>query len=90
VLEKAISLQLIDENTGETLLQAFDLQHDLTQVIRICVTGVLKPETATEGLKRRLAESGQAPNMDVLEAGLRESQAAVLKAFKELLGHTDA
>lgn len=90
VLEKATSLGLIDANTGETLLQAFDLQHDLIQVIRICVTGVLKPETATEGLKRRLAESGQAPNLDVLEAGLRESQAAVLAAFNQILGLTEA
>ncbi|MEQ9518997.1 MAG: bifunctional [glutamine synthetase] adenylyltransferase/[glutamine synthetase]-adenylyl-L-tyrosine phosphorylase [Parvibaculum sp.] len=90
VLERAAALQLVDANTGEILLQAFDLQHDLIQVIRICVTGTLKPETATEGLKRRLAESGQAPNLDVLEAGLRESQAFVLAAFHKLLGHIDA
>ncbi|MEQ9144400.1 MAG: bifunctional [glutamine synthetase] adenylyltransferase/[glutamine synthetase]-adenylyl-L-tyrosine phosphorylase [Parvibaculaceae bacterium] len=86
VFERAAALGLLAPETAAELISAFDLQHDLTQVVRICVTGVLKPETATEGLKRRLAEGGQAPDFAVLEASLREAQQEVLAHFRDLVG----
>lgn len=86
VFERAAALGLLAPETAATLVSAFDLQHDLTQVVRICVTGVLKPETATEGLKRRLAEGGQAPDFAVLEASLRDAQQQVLAHFRDLVG----
>lgn len=86
VFERAAALGLLAPEAAATLVSAFDLQHDLTQVVRICVTGVLKPETATEGLKRRLAEGGQAPDFAVLEASLREAQQEVLAHFRDLVG----
>lgn len=85
VFERAAALKLLDLDTASLLLEAFDLHHDLVQVIRICVEGVVKLETATQGLRTRLAQAGKAPNVAVLEATLKEAQSNVLSIFSRLI-----
>jgi [glutamine synthetase] adenylyltransferase / [glutamine synthetase]-adenylyl-L-tyrosine phosphorylase len=87
VFEKAVALKFLEADAASTLLEAFDLQHDLVQVARICVEGVVKPETATEGLKIRLAQAGKAPNIAILEATLKDAQADVVEAFSTIVAN---
>ena len=85
VFERAAELKLLAPDVASALVQAFDLHHELVQVIRICVSGVVKLDTATEGLKIRLAQAGEAPDVGVLEATLKEAQATVLETFTKLI-----
>ncbi len=85
VFTKAAQLDLISDAMMERLQAAFDLQHDLTQIMRICVTGNLKPDTATESLKMRLAQAGNAPDFGVLQASLMEAQSDVLEAYAGII-----
>jgi len=79
-------LGLLSQDVADRLITAFDFQHDLTHVLRICVTGTLKPESATESLKTRLAQAGNAPDFAILEASLRDAQADVLSIYSDIIG----
>ena len=85
VFGRAAEKGMLAPDVAATLVAAFDLQHDLIQIIRICVTGTLNPDAATEGLKTRLAQGGQAPDFAVLEATLREAQQQVATAFSDII-----
>ncbi|HEX7777462.1 MAG TPA: bifunctional [glutamine synthetase] adenylyltransferase/[glutamine synthetase]-adenylyl-L-tyrosine phosphorylase [Parvibaculum sp.] len=76
---------LIPSETADRLIAAVDLTLNLTQVVRICVEGVFKPEEATPGLKALLARAGNAPDFSALEAQLRETQAGVHKLFDSIV-----
>ncbi len=86
VFTKAAELGLLSQSKADGLQAAFDLQHDLTQILRICVTGDVSPDTATESLKMRLAQAGNAPDFTVLLASLNEAQADVVNAYGEIIG----
>ena len=86
VFTNAARLGLLNQGLADRLQAAFDLQHDLTHILRICVTGNLAPDTATESLKMRLAQAGNAPDFAVLEASLADAQADVLDAYAEIIG----
>ena len=70
----------------EILRSAARLYHDLTQVIRLCVTGKFNPETAGEDLRRVMARAGDAPDFSALEARVRETQGEVRRVFGALVG----
>ena len=76
---------LIPSATADLLISALDLTLNLTQVVRICVEGIFKPEEATPGLKALLARAGNAPDFSTLEAQMRESQAEVFAAFGRIV-----
>ena len=86
VFERAAEKGMLSPDVAAVLVTAFDLQHDLVQIIRICVTGTLNPDMASEGLKTRLAQGGQAPDFAVLEATLKEAQRDVAVAFADIIG----
>jgi glutamate-ammonia-ligase adenylyltransferase len=71
---------------AEVLRPAVRLYHDLTQVLRLCVTGPFNPKTASAGLLRLLARAGDVPDFATLGADLIETQARVRKCFEGLLG----
>lgn len=77
--------RLLSPSQADTLISAIDLNLNLTQIIRICVEGVFKPEEATSGLKALLARAGNAPDFPALEAQLRESQAEVRELFEAVI-----
>ena len=76
---------LLPAETASMLVDAISLTHNLTQVVRICIEGDFKAEEATPSLKGLLARAGNAPSFDILEAQLRETQAAVFAAFNEIV-----
>jgi glutamate-ammonia-ligase adenylyltransferase len=85
VLDKAARLGVLTPSDLEVLRPAARLYHDLTQILRLCVSGKFKPETAGEDLLRVLARAGDAPDFSSLEARVRETQAEVRRVFREVV-----
>ncbi|MGH6776777.1 MAG: hypothetical protein ACRECL_02020, partial [Bradyrhizobium sp.] len=61
------------------------LYHDLTQILRLCVSERFKPETAGEDLLRVMARAGDAPDFSSLEARVKETQAEVRRIFASVV-----
>ena len=70
----------------EVLRPAARLYHDLTQILRLCVSDKFKPETAGEDLQRVLARAGDAPDFSALAARVKETQSEVRRVFSEVVG----
>jgi glutamate-ammonia-ligase adenylyltransferase len=77
---------LLPPGTADMLVRAIALNHNLTQVIRVCVTGVFNPAEASPGLRSLLARAGDAPDFPALEADLADSQRRVREAFESVVG----
>jgi glutamate-ammonia-ligase adenylyltransferase len=86
VLDHAATLGMLPQSSAEILRAAARLYHDLTQILRLCVTAKFNPEVAGEDLLRVMARAGDAPDFSSLEARLRETQTEVRRVFGELLG----
>jgi [glutamine synthetase] adenylyltransferase / [glutamine synthetase]-adenylyl-L-tyrosine phosphorylase len=86
VLDNAAKLGVLPQSEAEVLRQAARLYHDLTQILRLCVTGKFNPETAGEDLLRVMARAGDTPDFSALEARVRETQAEVRRVFQALVG----
>ncbi|MDI1266312.1 MAG: bifunctional [glutamine synthetase] adenylyltransferase/[glutamine synthetase]-adenylyl-L-tyrosine phosphorylase [bacterium] len=86
VLDNAARLGVLAQSDAETLRSATRLYHDLTQILRLCVTGKFNPETSGENLLRVMARAGDSPDFSTLEARVRETQADVRRVFLALVG----
>jgi [glutamine synthetase] adenylyltransferase / [glutamine synthetase]-adenylyl-L-tyrosine phosphorylase len=86
VLDAARRLKLIAKEDGDALRAAFTLYHDLTQVLRLCLTSKFDPKTAGPGLLTLLARAGELPDFATLEAHLIETQKTVRKLFEKIVG----
>jgi [glutamine synthetase] adenylyltransferase / [glutamine synthetase]-adenylyl-L-tyrosine phosphorylase len=86
VLGHAARLGLLPPSQAEILRAAARLYHDLTQILRLCVTGKFNAETAGEDLLRVMARAGDTPDFSTLEARLREMQAEVRRVFMTVVG----
>lgn len=84
-LSRIAEERLLPAETADMLVRAISLNHNLTQVIRVCVEGVFDPADAPTGLKFRLARAGDAPDFATLEADLLDSQRRVREAFKSIV-----
>jgi glutamate-ammonia-ligase adenylyltransferase len=85
VLDNAAKLGVLAQSEAEVLRPAARLYHDLTQILRLCVTEKFKPETAGEDLLRVMARAGDTPDFSTLEARVRETQAEVRRVFRTLV-----
>ena len=85
VLDNAARLGVLPQSAAEILRAATRLYHDLTQILRLCVTEKFKPETAGEDLLRVMARAGDAPDFSSLEARVRETQTEVRRVFGEIV-----
>src|SRR3954447_13883731 len=85
VLDNAARLGLLPQSAAEVLRAAAHLYHDLTQILRLCVTERFKPETSGQALLRVLTRAGDAPDFSALEARVKESQAEVRGVFHEIV-----
>ncbi|HKU12759.1 MAG TPA: bifunctional [glutamine synthetase] adenylyltransferase/[glutamine synthetase]-adenylyl-L-tyrosine phosphorylase [Steroidobacteraceae bacterium] len=86
VLDNAARLGVLAPSDAEVLRAAARLYHDLTQIIRLCVSGKFNPATAGEDLLRVMARAGDTPDFSTLEARLRETQAEVRRVFEAVVG----
>jgi glutamate-ammonia-ligase adenylyltransferase len=85
VIESALRLGLLPSATADALRSAGRLYHDLTQILRLCVSDRFVPAAAGDDLLRMLARAGDAPNFSALEARVRETEADVREIFLDLL-----
>ena len=85
VLEHAARLGVLPQPALQILRPAARLYHDLTQILRLCVSGKFDPKTAGEDLLRVMTRAGDAPDFSSLEARVRETQADVRRVFATLL-----
>ena len=85
VLDNAFRLGVLPQSAAEILRSATRLYHDLTQILRLCVTEKFRPETSGEDLLRVMARAGDAPDFSSLEARVRETQTEVRRVFGELV-----
>ena len=86
VLDKAWSLRVLAPEDAEILRPAVELYHDLTQVLRLCLTETFDPKTADTGLLRMLARAADVPDFAALDATVIDTQAKVRESFVRILG----
>jgi glutamate-ammonia-ligase adenylyltransferase len=85
VIENAVKLGLMESADADVLRPAARLFHDLTQILRLCVSGAFKRETAGDDLLRVMTRAADVPDFSALEARLREIQADVRAIFLKVL-----
>ncbi len=85
VIEKARKLSLLEKADGELLGEAVTLYHNLTQILRLCVSGPFEPAKAAPGLLALLARAGGLPDFATLDAHLADTEAKVREAFERIL-----
>jgi glutamate-ammonia-ligase adenylyltransferase len=86
VLDKAWRLGLLPAEEAEVLRPAVRLFHNLTQVLRLCLSGPFDPKTAGAGLLGLLCRAADLPNFATLDAHLAETQQRVRASFDRILG----
>jgi glutamate-ammonia-ligase adenylyltransferase len=86
VLDNAARLGVLAQSDAEVLRGAGRLYHDLTQILRLCVSDKFNPANAGEDLLRVMARAGDTPDFSTLEARLRETQAEVRRVFTAVVG----
>jgi glutamate-ammonia-ligase adenylyltransferase len=88
VLDNAARLGVLPAASAEILRSAALLYHDLTQILRLCVSERFNPETAGEDLLHIMARAGDAPDFSSLQARVKETQIEVRRVFHAVIdGH---
>jgi glutamate-ammonia-ligase adenylyltransferase len=87
VLDNAARLGVLPAASAEILRSATLLYHDLTQILRLCVSDRFDPETAGEDLLQIMARAGDAPDFSSLEARVRETQTEVRRVFHAVVNN---
>jgi len=85
VLDNAARLGVLPQSSAEVLRSATRLYHDLTQILRLCVSERFKPETSGEDLLRVMARAGDAPDFSSLEARVKETEGEVRRVFRDIV-----
>jgi len=86
-LDKAARLGLLSAEDAEVLRPAARLYQNLTQILRLCLSGPLYPKSAGPVLLSLLARAADVPDFATLEAHLKETQAKVRASFVRILGN---
>jgi glutamate-ammonia-ligase adenylyltransferase len=84
-LERLSAAGALSPGMAATLVRSARLEHGLTHVLRIALTGPFNAETATRSLKTLLARAGDAPDFSAVETQLAETEAQVRAIFDQLL-----
>lgn len=77
---------LISNDDAEILQPAIRLYHDLTQILRVCLSDHFDPNEASKGLKDVVLKAAFEPEMAQLEERLRDYQTTVRACFEKLVG----
>jgi glutamate-ammonia-ligase adenylyltransferase len=85
VLDNASRLGVLPTASVEILRSAALLYHDLTQILRLCVSDRFDPETAGEDLLQILARAGDAPDFSALQARVKETESEVRRVFRAVV-----
>jgi glutamate-ammonia-ligase adenylyltransferase len=90
VLSVAEKAKLLPVREAEILLPALRLYQALTQILRLCVEGLFKPEDSPKGLLELLARAADLPDFATLDRHLRDTEDAVRASFERLIGKVPA
>jgi glutamate-ammonia-ligase adenylyltransferase len=85
-LEKLAAAAVLPAGDSAVLRRACLLYQRLTQVLRLCVSTVYAPATATAGLNRIVASAAGSPDIATAEALLADTEAQVAEIFDRLVG----
>jgi glutamate-ammonia-ligase adenylyltransferase len=85
-LDKAARLGVLTPEDADVLRPAVRLYQNLTQILRLCLSGPFDPKSAGPGLLSLLARAGDVPDFTTLEAHLTETQGRVRASFVRILG----
>jgi len=86
VLDKAWQAGVLAAEEADVLRPAARLYHNLTQVLRLCLSGPFDPKTAGSELLRLLARAADLPDFATLEPHLAETQSKVRASFNRIIG----
>jgi [glutamine synthetase] adenylyltransferase / [glutamine synthetase]-adenylyl-L-tyrosine phosphorylase len=86
VLEKAARLGVLAPEDASVLRPAVRLYHDLTQILRLCLSEPFDPATASVGVLGLLARAADLPDFPALQAHVGETQRQVRECFVRILG----
>jgi len=86
VFEKAQRVGVLPLEEAEILRPAVRLYQDITQILRLCLSGPFDPATANPELMRLLARAADLPDFATLDAHLMETQERVRASFVRILG----
>ncbi len=86
VLEKAAQSGVLAREDADILRPAARLFHDLTQIMRLCFSGLFDPKTASAGVLTLLARAADLPDFAALQAHVEETQRQVRECFVRILG----
>ena len=73
----------------EVLASALALYQRFTHILRLCIDGEFKPETAPAHLRNTLARAAGQPDLATTEVYLAETQEKVARIFEKLIGRPD-
>ncbi len=79
-------LGLLSAEDADVLRPAARLYHNLTQILRLCLSGPFEPKSAGAGPLGLLARAGDVPDFATLDAHLTETQERVRATFTRILG----
>ena len=86
MLEKAARLGVLAPEAAAVLRPAVRLYHDLTQILRLCLSEPFEPATASAGVLGLLARAADLPDFPALQAHVEETQRQVRECFVRILG----
>ena len=86
VLAKLRDHKLLAPANAQALLDACQLYHRLTQILRLCIEDDFDPHKSMPGLNRALADAAELPDIAHTENLLCEHQARVTALFDNLVG----
>ena len=85
VFQKLGVAGVLSATDAETLKQASRLQHNLGQILRLCLEGPFDPASAPVGLKQQLALAGHMPDFASLDRHLSQTLDVVHGLFDKLV-----
>jgi len=86
VLDRAWRLGMIETADAEPLRAAARLYHDLTQILRLCLSAPFDSKQAGAGLTNLLARAADVPDFATLDTYLADMQERVRASFVRIVG----
>jgi [glutamine synthetase] adenylyltransferase / [glutamine synthetase]-adenylyl-L-tyrosine phosphorylase len=85
-LQNAKARGVLSAKNAESLIAAYALYYDLTQILRLCIEGPFNPNKAPKKLIEILCRAVKVPDLSSAEATLRATQTSISNIFEELIG----
>ena len=85
-LQQAANAKLLTQQDAQSLLHAISLYQRLTQLLRLCLSGLFDPTTATRSMNETVCRAALMPDIASTEAHLAETQAQISTIFAKIIG----